>query len=331
MEQRTLPVLDRSVGAIGLGCMGISWAYVAPEARDEAKGTALIGQALDRGVTFFDTSDAYAAGHNEQVVARGITGRRGDAVVATKVGLVVDESADGEPRLRRDGRPEHIRAGVDASLGRLGIEAIDLYYLHRVDPDVPLEESWGTMAELVTAGKVRSLGLSEVTVDEARRAHAIHPVAAVQSEFSLWTRGPLGDGTTPDGQPTGDMVGWTAASGAAFVPFSPLGRGFLTGNLDTTSLHERDLRRKLPRFTGDAADANRAIVDGVRRVAVRHETTAAAVALAWVLAQGEHIIPIPGTTKLANLEGNIAATEIALTGEDFADLDALPAAVGTRY
>ena len=330
MRQRTITALDRPVGAIGLGCMGMSWAYVAPEPVDEAAAVDLIHHALDQGVTFLDTSDVYGAGHNERLVGQALAGRREEAVLATKVGLVAERSG-GRWSMRRDGRPQHIREAVDASLQRLGTEVIDLYYLHRVDPQVPLEESWSAMAELVAAGKVRALGLSEVTVEESARAHAIHPVAAVQSEFSLWTRDPQGLGTTSDGAPTGNVIGWTAAHDAVFVPFSPLGRGFLTGTVSTTALADDDFRRGLPRFSDEAATANQKIVDVVRRVAERRAVPPAAVALAWVLAQGDHIVPIPGTTKVRNLDANIAATELELTAEDLADLDTMPAAVGGRY
>jgi aryl-alcohol dehydrogenase-like predicted oxidoreductase len=329
MHQRTIPVLDRPVGAIGLGCMGMSWAYVAPEARDEAAGIEVIHHAFDAGVTLLDTSDYYGAGHNERLVGRALEGRRDEAVLATKVGLV-STGEPNAPATARDGRPEHIREAVDASLTRLGTEVIDLYYLHRVDPDVPLEETWGAMAELVSDGKVRALGLREVSVEQCDRAQAIHPVAAVQSEFSLWTRDARG-GSTADGAPAGDVVAWTAQHEAVFVPFSPLGRGFLTGALDTKTIDASDFRGRLPRFTGDAGAANQAIVDVVRAVATRHGVPPAEVALAWVLAQGDHVVPIPGTTKVKNLEANIAATDLALTDEDLTELDGIPAAVGTRY
>ncbi|AYJ47333.1 aldo/keto reductase [Rhodococcus sp. P1Y] len=330
MKQRTIPALDTTVGSIGLGCMGMSWAYGSPDDRDVDTSVAVISRALDAGVTLLDTSDAYGAGHNEQVVGRALSRRRSDAIVATKVGLIGEQTPQG-PRLTRNAHPEHIRAAVDASLARLGVDTIDLYYLHRVDPEVPLAESWGALAELVTAGKVRALGLSEVTTAQAAEAHAIHPVAAIQSEFSLWTRDPQGLGTTSDGAETGDVIGWTAAHDAIFVPFSPLGRGFLTGTLDRSALDSRDYRTTLPRFADDAAAANDRIVDLVRAVAARHDNTASAVALAWVLAQGEHIVPIPGTTKVRNLDANIAAVELELTPVDLAELDAAPVAVGTRY
>ena len=330
MKNRTLTALETPVGAIGLGCMGMSWAYVSPDARDEAASVDVIRHALDQGITLLDTSDMYGLGHNEQLVGRAIADRRDEAVVATKVGLIGQQTDDG-PTMTRDGSPEHIRSGVDASLNRLGIEVIDLYYLHRVDPNVPLEETWGAMAELVIAGKVRALGLSEVTTAQADVAQAIHPVGAVQSEFSLWTRDPQGQGTTPDGDPMGDMISWTAQHGAAFVPFSPLGRGFLTGALDDSTIDRTDFRSQLPRFTDAARDSNQQIVDVVRGVAERHSATPAAVALAWVLAQGDHIIPIPGTTKIKNLDANILATDLELSADDLAELDAVPAPVGGRY
>jgi aryl-alcohol dehydrogenase-like predicted oxidoreductase len=323
---RRIPALDREVSALGFGCMGISWAYVRPEDRDDEAGLAVLRHAADAGITFFDTSDVYGAGHNEQLVGQALAGR--DVVVATKAGLV-GSFLDGQYRLVRNGRPEHLRQACDESLHRLGLETIDLYYLHRLDPTVPLEESWGALAELVAAGKVRTLGLSEVTVDEARRAHSVHPVAAVQSELSLWTRDPLGEGVTSDGAPAGDLVGWTRDAGAVFVPFSPLGRGFLTGDLGPVP--EEDFRATHPRFQGDAVAANEAIVNVVRTVAARHDTTPAAVALAWVLAQGDHVIPIPGTTKTRHLDANIAAASLRLTAQDLADLDGVPAPVGGRY
>lgn len=330
LPRRRIPALDRSAAAIGLGCMGMSWAYVTEKDRDDDAGIALIGQALDRGVTFLDTSDAYGAGHNEGLVGAALRGRRDEAVLATKAGLV-GSIVDERPHLERNGHPDHLRAACDASLQRLGVDVIDLYYLHRVDPDVPLEESWGALAELVNAGKVRALGLSEVSVGQADIAQAIHPVAAIQSELSLWTRDALGQGATQDGAASGDLVGWTREHEAVFVPFSPLGRGFLTGAVKAEDLPSSDMRTALPRFTGEAAVTNQRIVDVVREVAARHDVPASAIALAWVLAQGEHVIPIPGTTKLKNLEANLAAASVTLTAEDLADLDAVPAAEGTRY
>ncbi len=307
---------DRHVGAVGLGCMGMSWAYNESE-RDDRQSVALIREAVDLGVTFLDTSDVYGAGHNESLVGRALDGIRDRVVLATKVGLVADPST-GE--MGRDGSPGHVRAAVEASLRRLGTDAIDLYYLHRVDPEVPLEETWSVMAELVAEGKVRHLGLSEVGVAQAEAAHAIHPVAAIQSELSLWTRDPL------DG-----VVGWCAAHDAAFVPFSPLGRGFLTGTLTTATFEAGDFRGRLPRFQETALEENLRIVDAVRKVAARLGATPAQVAIAWTLAQGEHVIPIPGTKKRAYLHENTVAAGVDLTAEDLAELDAVPPAVGARY
>jgi aryl-alcohol dehydrogenase-like predicted oxidoreductase len=311
---------DRQVGAVGLGCMGMSWAYTESE-RDDRRSVALIREAVDLGVTFLDTSDVYGAGHNETLVGRALRGIRDLVVLGTKVGIVVDPRTQ---RMSRDGTPEHVRAGAEASLRRLGTDVIDLYYLHRVDPDVPLAETWGAMAELVAEGRVRHLGLSEVTVAEAEEAHRIHPVAAVQSELSLWTRDVLG----VDGQ--GDVVGWCAANGAAFVPFSPLGRGFLTGAVTTAEFEETDVRRRLPRFQPEALRQNLRIVDVVRKIAERHAVTPAQVAIAWTLAQGGHVIPIPGTKRQNCLYENTRAAGVDLTEGDLADLDAVPPPVGAR-
>lgn len=327
LPTRRVPALDRDVSALGLGCMGISWAYIRPEDRDDAAGRALLDHALDAGITFFDTADVYGAGHNELLCGQALAARD-DVVVATKGGLV-GSFLDGQYRLVRNGRPEHLRQACDESLHRLGLDVIDLYYLHRVDPQVPIEESWGALAELVSVGKVRALGLSEVTVAEAERAHTIHSVAAIQSELSLWTRDPLGGGVTSDGEAAGDLVGWTRDAGAVFVPFSPLGRGFLTGDLGPVP--EDDFRATHPRFQDEAKDANEAIVDVVRAVAARHDTTPAAIALAWVLAQGEHVIPIPGTTKPRHLDANVAAASLRLSPADLTELDGVPAPVGDRY
>lgn len=330
LPTRRIPALAREVGAIGLGCMGMSWAYTTPEQSDEAGAIALIHAALDRGVTLLDTSDAYAMGHNESLVGRAVAGRRDEVTLATKAGLV-SSYVDGRPTLARDGSPAHLQAACDASLTRLGVDVIDLYYLHRVDPAVPLAESWGALSELVVAGKVRSLGLSEVTTAQADEAHAIHPVAAIQSELSLWTRDALGEGVNADGVATGDLVAWTRDHDAVFVPFSPLGRGFLTGALNTADLSANDFRSGLPRFSAEAADANQRLVDAVRAVAHDHDTTPAAVALAWVLAQGEHVIPIPGTTKIGHLDANLVAANLEFAAADLDVLDHLPPAQGARY
>jgi aryl-alcohol dehydrogenase-like predicted oxidoreductase len=303
-------------GAIGLGCMPMSWAY-AGAGRDEAASVGVIRRALDLGVTLLDTADVYGPHTNETLVGRALEGRTDAAVIATKTGLVV--GPDGWYPLANDGRPEHIRASIDGSLRRLGAEAVDLYYLHRVDPSVPLEESWGAMAELVAGGKARRLGMSEASVDELERAHAVHPVAAVQSELSLWFTDRLGD-----------VLPWCEAAGAAFVPYAPLGRGFLAGGTQART-DPRDFRSQLPRFADGTVRANRTIVDRVRAIAERHGATAGQVALAWTLTLGEHVIPIPGTRRLEHLEENAAAASLALTDGDLEDLGRLPPAMGERY
>jgi aryl-alcohol dehydrogenase-like predicted oxidoreductase len=279
----TRRVAGRETGPIGLGCMGMSWAYDADQ-RDDATSIRVIHRALELGATLLDTADIYGPYTNEELVGRALEGRRDEAVLATKCGMVVEDIA--EYRLGRDGRPEHVREAIDASLRRLRTDHIDLYQLHRVDEKVPVEETWGAMAETVAAGKARAIGLSEVGVDELERAQAIHPVASVQSELSLWTRDALAE-----------VVPWCAAHDAAFLPFAPLGRGFLTGNLPPREFAPGDFRRNNPRFQPTAMDANLALVERVRSVAGRHGATPAQVALAWVLAQGDHVVPIPGTKR----------------------------------
>jgi aryl-alcohol dehydrogenase-like predicted oxidoreductase len=312
-----MKIAGRETGRIGLGCMGMTWAYGASD-RDETESLATIHRALDLGVTLLDTADMYGPYTNEELVGRAIAGRRDEVVLATKCGLVVEDEA--EYVLRNDGRPEHVLEAIDGSLRRLGTDVIDLYQLHRVDPEVPLEETWGAMASLVEAGKVRAIGMSEVGVAELERAQAIHPVASVQSEGSLWTRDAFGD-----------VMPWCAAHGAAFLPFAPLGRGFLTGALTPQKFPSGDFRKNNPRFQPEAMDANLALVETVRAVAARHDATPAQVALAWLLAQGDHIAPIPGTKRRSRLEENAAAASLALTASDLAELDALPAPVGSRY
>jgi aryl-alcohol dehydrogenase-like predicted oxidoreductase len=310
-------VAGRDTGPIGLGCMGMSWAYDADQ-RDDATSIRVIHRALELGATLLDTADIYGPYTNEELVGRALEGRRDEAVLATKCGMVVEDIA--EYRLGRDGRPEHVREAIDASLRRLRTDHIDLYQLHRVDEKVPVEETWGAMAETVAAGKARAIGLSEVGVDELERAQAIHPVASVQSELSLWTRDALAE-----------VVPWCAAHDAAFLPFAPLGRGFLTGSLPPREFAPGDFRRNNPRFQPSAMDANQALVERVGAVAQRHGATPAQVALAWVLAQGDHVVPIPGTKRIERLEENVAAAELTLSPEDLAELDALPAPVGSRY
>ena len=316
MDQRILGSGGPSVGAVGLGCMPMNWAYSGDTSEDEA--FRAIHRAIDLGVTLLDTADVYGPFTNEDLVGRALEGRRDQVVLATKVGLTVGPNG-GYP-LSNAGRPEHIRAAIDASLQRLRTEVVDLYQLHRIDPAVPLEESWGAMADLVQAGKVRALGLSEANVDEIRRAQAIHPVASVQSELSLWTRDHLAE-----------VIPWCAANGVAFIPFSPLGRGFLTGAITAASFDDVDFRAKNPRFSQASIEANLAIVEQIRAVADRHRATPAQIAIAWTLAQGPHVIPIPGTRRMRYVEENAAAAAIRLTEQDLAELDSLPEAVGSRY
>jgi aryl-alcohol dehydrogenase-like predicted oxidoreductase len=244
-----MKIAGRDTGRIGLGCMGMTWAYSAVD-RDDTESIATIHRALDLGVTLLDTADMYGPYTNEELVGRALVGRRDEAVLATKCGLVVEDA--GEYVLRRNGRPEHVRSAIDASLRRLQTDFVDLYQLHRVDPDVPLEETWGAMASLVADGKVGAIGLSEVSVDELERAQAIHPVASVQSEGSLWTRDAFAE-----------VVPWCAAHGAAFLPFAPLGRGFLTGKLEPQKFPSGDFRKNNPRFQPEAMDANAALDETV--------------------------------------------------------------------
>lgn len=317
MERRSLGSSGLEVSRIGLGVMPMSWAYFGDTPDDPVR---VIHRAFELGVTHFDTADVYGPFTNEELLGRALAegGFRDEVVVATKVGLLVGPSG-GYPLLR-DARPDRIAREVEGSLRRLGIETIDLYYLHRVDEQVPFEEQWGALAALVEAGKVRALGLSEVGLDELEAATRIHPIAALQSELSLWTRDALAD-----------VVPWCAEHGVAFVPFSPLGRGYLTGAVTTAEYEELDFRATNPRFTQEALDANRAIVEVVRGVAARLGATPAQVALAWVLTQGEHVLPIPGTKRLRYLEENLGAAELRLGAADLAELAAVPASVAPRY
>lgn len=308
--------LVSSEARIGLGCMPFSFGYVDAPSEDEP--AAVIGRALDLGVTMFDTADVYGPFTNEEILGRGLGSRRDEATIATKWGLLVGPNG-GYP-LSRDARPERAAEAVRASLTRLGTDVIDLYYLHRVDEAVPLEESWGAMAALVDEGLVRAIGLSEVDVDELERAHAIHPVAALQSELSLWTHDAIA-GALP----------WCAAHGAAFVAFSPLGRGFLTGTITAADFDARDFRASNPRFTDEAIAANRSIVEVVRAVAARHGATPAQVALAWTLTRGSHVVPIPGTKRRRYVEENVAASTLVLTREDLAELESVPPPTAPRY
>jgi len=297
VKTRRLGRQGPEVSAIGLGCMGMSQSYGEP---NDPESIATLHLALDRGVTFLDTADAYGPFTNERLVGGTIRGRRKEVFLATKCGFVA--GAPGEP-MRVDGSPKHIREACDGSLERLGVSTIDLYYLHRRDPRTPIEESVRAMAALVDAGKVRFLGLSEVSGTTLRRAHAIHPITAVQSEYSLWTRDPE-DGILPA----------CRELGVGFVPFSPLGRGFLSGGIRSLdALPAGDFRRGIPRFQAEHLDRNLALVARLREIATKKGCTPAQLALAWVLAQGDEIVPIPGTKRRAYLEQNIAAVDLQLS------------------
>ncbi len=310
---------DLTVSALGLGCMGMSEFYGRT---DEAEAIATIHRALDLGVTLLDTADMYGPFTNERLVGRAVQGRREQVVVATKFGNVRDPD---NPKARRiDGSAGYVHAACDASLDRLGVDHIDIYYQHRVDKTVPIEETVGAMAELVQAGKVRRIGLSEASAATIRRAHATHPVTALQSEYSLWTRD-IEDEILPT----------LRELGIGLVPYSPLGRGFLTGTIATPDdLADDDFRRHNPRFTGSALTRNLALVDAVRRIAAGKGVTAAQLALAWVQAQGNDVVPIPGTKRTRYLEENVQADHVRLTDEDLAALDAAvprAAVAGDRY
>ena len=317
MQKRSLGRSGLSVSAMGLGCMGMSAFYGG---RDEAESLATLQRAFDLGVNFLDTADMYGAGANEELVGRAVRERRDWIVVATKFGNV--RTADGKASV--NGRPDYVRSACDASLKRLGLDVIDLYYQHRVDPDVAIEETAGAMAELVREGKVRFLGLSEAAPDTIRRAHAVHPIAALQTEYSLWTR-----------DPEGELLETVRELGIGFVPYSPLGRGFLTGRIHRAEdLDADDYRRGTPRFQGENLGRNLDLVTQISRIAAAKGCTTGQLALAWVLAQGEDIVPIPGTKRRTYLEENVAALSVRLTPEELAEIDrALPpdSAAGTRY
>ncbi|MGE0443508.1 MAG: aldo/keto reductase [Gemmatimonadales bacterium] len=313
---RTLPV-----SALGLGCMGMSSSF--GPAADRQEMITLIRAAVDRGVTFFDTAEVYGPFTNEALVGEALAPVRDRVVIATKFGFKLDPTGQrGWTGL--DSRPAHIREVVDASLTRLRVETIDLLYQHRVDPDVPIEEVAGTVRDLVQAGKVRHFGLSEAGAGTIRRAHAVHPVTALQSEYSIWMR-----------EPETEILPLLEELGIGFVPFSPLGKGFLTGAItDQTTFDTADLRQALPRFTPDARKANQAVVDLLAAVGRRHAATPAQVALAWLLAQKPWIVPIPGTRKLTRLDENLAAAALELTPGDLTELDIASKAIpiqGARY
>ena len=310
MEKRTLGQ-GLIVSEQGLGCMGMSAFYGQG---DDAESIATIHRALELGITFLDTAEMYGRGVNEELVGRAIKGRRDEFVVATKfIGAFSDR--------RPDGRPEYIRTAIEGSLQRLGTDHVDLYYQHRVDPQTPIEETVGAMAELVTAGKVRHLGLSEASAETIRRAHAVHPIAALQSEYSLWTR-----------DPEGPILDTLRELGIGLVAYSPLGRGFLAGRFTSTDeLDDDDFRKNHPRFTGENLERNMKLADHVKALAESKGVTPAQVAIAWVLSRGDDVVPIPGTRRRTYLEQNAAASDIELTGQELAELEEIGEAAGDRY
>ncbi len=316
-QRRTLGSEGLEVSAVGLGCMGMSFAYGAVE---DDKGIATIHRALDLGVTFLDTADMYGPETNERLVGGAIADRRDEVQLATKFGIHTPD----DPDRAVDGRPDHVRRACENSLRRLGVDHIDLYYQHRVDPEVPIEETVGAMGELVSAGKVRYLGLSEAAAETIRRAHDVHPITAVQTEYSLWTR-----------DPEEEVLPTLRELGIGLVPYSPLGRGFLTGAITSPEdLDEDDWRRTNPRFQGENFERNLELVDRVRSLAEDRGVSPAQLALAWVLARGEHVVPIPGTTKPERVEENVGALEVALSDDDLQTLDEIArhgVAAGERY
>ena len=318
MQHRPLGRTGQSVSALGLGCMGMSEFYGA---RDDVESLATLEAALAAGIDFFDTADTYGHGHNEELVGRFLKGKRDKVVLATKFGIV---RKPGTYERRVDNSPAYIRSACDASLKRLGVERIDLYYMHRRNPDVPVEDSVGAMAELVKQGKVKALGLSEVSVDTLRRAHKVHPIAAVQSEYSLWTR-----------DPEQGMLQACAELGVTFVAYSPLGRAFLTGTVSNPDkLPEGDFRKASPRFQAEALERNNRLVASLEKFAAEHKAKPAQIALAWLINKHPHVVPIPGTKRRTYLAENAAAAEIKLNAADIAELDRIfaPGAVaGARY
>ena len=320
METRKLGTSGLQVSALGLGCMGLSFGY--GPAVDKKEGITLIRAAVERGVTFFDTAEVYGPFTNEELVGEALAPFRDGVKIATKFGFKIDPSTGKQAGL--DSRPEHIREVAEASLKRLKTDVIDLFYQHRVDPNLPIEEVAGAVKELIQQGKVKHFGLSEAGVQTIRRAHAVHPVTALQSEYSLWWR-----------EPEAEVIPTLEELGIGFVPFSPLGKGFLTGKIDEkTTFDSSDFRNIVPRFSPEARKANQAVVDLLGRIAEQKEATPAQIALAWLLAQKPWIVPIPGTTKVSRLEENLGAANIKLTAHDLREIDSAASKIkveGARY
>ncbi len=326
MQKRKLGKSNLEVSALGLGCMGMSFSYGPP--KDKQEMTTLLHAAVDRGITFFDTAEVYGPWLNEELVGEALAPYRGKVVIATKFGF--DVSPDKDPRGMKgaapgvNSKPEHIKQVVEGSLKRLKVDVIDLYYQHRVDPSVPIEDTAGAVKELIQAGKVKHFGMSEASAKTIRRAHAVQPVTAVQSEYSLWWR-----------KPEQEVIPTLEELGIGFVPYSPLGKGFLTGAIDENKKFDSsDFRSTLPRFTPEALKANQALIDLLGGIAKRKKVTPAQIALAWLLAQKPWIVPIPGTTKLNRLEENIGALTVELTHDDLRDIDAAASKItveGARY
>ena len=325
MQKRRLGKSDLEVSAIGLGCMGMSFSYGPP--KDKQEMTSLLGAAVDRGITFFDTAEVYGPFLNEELVGEALAPFRGQVVIATKFGFDVSPNFDprgmkGAPGL--NSRPEHIKEAVEGSLKRLKVQTIDLLYQHRVDPNVPIEDVAGAVKELIQAGKVKHFGLSEAGAKTIRRAHAVQPLTALQSEYSLWTR-----------TPEKEVIPTLEDLGIGFVPYSPLGKGFLTGAInENTTFASSDFRSTLPRFTPEALKVNQALIDLLGSIGKQKNATPAQIALTWLLARKPWIVPIPGTTKLARLEENIGAAAVELTPDDLRDIDSAASKIkveGARY
>jgi aryl-alcohol dehydrogenase-like predicted oxidoreductase len=321
MQKRKLGNSSLEVSTVGLGCMGMTFSYGPPPDKQEMIG--LLRSAVDRGVTFFDTAEVYGPFNNEELVGEALAPFGGQVVIATKFGFKLDPNG-GPKWIGLDSRPEHIKEVAEGSLKRLKADAIDLFYQHRVDPDVPIEDVAGAVKDLIQQGKVKHFGLSEAAAGTIRRAHAVQRVTAVQSEYSLWTRGP-----------EKELLATLEALGIGFVPYSPLGRGFLTGKIDeNTTFDSTDFRSTLPRFTPEARKANQVLIDLLATIGKRRNATPAQIALAWLLAQKPWIVPIPGTTKLHRLEENIGAAAIGLTSDDLREIDRAASQItvqGARY